>query len=399
MKIAIVSDLHLGYEKFEEDAYKQAKEALEAASVMADVILLPGDIFDKRSPRSESLAQAINIFRDLSKKGWNARIKEVKGRRIFTTVPVIAIPGTHERTTLGRENPLELLSLAGLLADVSEATAIIEKGNETIGIYGLGGLSEDRVREKLADPSIKPVPGVFNIFMFHQSIYELLPFSQDFIHFDDLPKGFDLYIDGHIHSKYEGKAHGKLFLIPGSTVITQLKDTEQESKGFILFDTITNQYEFININSRIFISKHVKLKDKSPSELTAECTSIIDEILAKNKNKPIIRLVLEGTLKENANKAINLRGITARYQNKAYVDIDSTRLLIPELEKSIQDLRENKLEGISIKELGMSILRAKLKEQKLDSKINSSTLFDLLSEHSSKKGKTTENIIKFFESN
>jgi len=399
VKIAIVSDLHLGYEKFEEDAYKQAKEALEAASVMADVILIPGDIFDKRAPKPDSLAQAINIFRELSKRKWNARIKEVKGRTIFTSVPIIAIPGTHERTTLGRENALELLSLAGLLADISEATAIVEKGNESIAVYGLGGLSEERVKEKLSDLNIKPVKGMFNAFIFHQSVYEILPFGQDLIHFDDLPKGFDLYIDGHVHDRYEGKAHGKPFLIPGSTVITQLKESEQKSKAFILFDTTTNSYKFVDINSRTFISKRIKIKDKSPEELSKECISAIEETLSKNHDKPIIRLVLEGTLKEGAGKGINMRSIVAKYTNRAYIDIDASRLTSPELEKSIEELRENKFEGVSIKELGMSILRSKLKEQKFDSKIEISALFDILSEPSSKKDKTIEKVLKFLESN
>ncbi|EQD59621.1 metallophosphoesterase, partial [mine drainage metagenome] len=74
-------------------------------------------------------------------------------------------------------------------------------------------------------------------FMLHQSIYEILPFDESFMHYDDLPKGFDLYVCGHIHSRVKATVNGKLFLIPGSTVLTQLKEGEQERKGFILFDT------------------------------------------------------------------------------------------------------------------------------------------------------------------
>ena len=39
MRIAIVSDLHIGYERFEADAFAQAKEALELAKTQADAIL------------------------------------------------------------------------------------------------------------------------------------------------------------------------------------------------------------------------------------------------------------------------------------------------------------------------------------------------------------------------
>ena len=38
MKLAILSDFHLGYEKTSEDSYLQAKEAIDAASEKADVL-------------------------------------------------------------------------------------------------------------------------------------------------------------------------------------------------------------------------------------------------------------------------------------------------------------------------------------------------------------------------
>ena len=236
MKLAIVSDLHIGHEKFAEDAINQAREAMELACSMSDAILLPGDIFDKRSPKPDVIAQAINLFRDISKKSWNAKVVSFSGKA-HTNIPVVAISGTHERTMEGKDNPLNLLALAGLLVDTSEATTIIEKGGEKVAVFGLGGLSEERVKEKLNELDPKPVQGAFNIFMFHQSVYELLPFNEDVIHYSDLPNGFDLYVCGHIHTRIEDTVHGKKLLIPGSTVLTQLKDGEQEPKGFIIYDT------------------------------------------------------------------------------------------------------------------------------------------------------------------
>ncbi|MDE1833554.1 MAG: metallophosphoesterase, partial [Candidatus Micrarchaeota archaeon] len=172
MKIAIVSDTHIGYERFAEDALSQATEALEKASQMADIILLPGDVFDRRAPRPDVIAQSINLFRELSRKKWQARVVDFNGRgtKCYTDVPVVAISGTHERTAEGKDNPLNLLGLAGLLVDTSEATTIIEKGDERVAIYGLGGISEERVRDKLTELDPKPVSGAFNVFMLHQSI-------------------------------------------------------------------------------------------------------------------------------------------------------------------------------------------------------------------------------------
>lgn len=139
MKLAIVSDLHIGYERFYEDAYIQAKEALDMASMAADAVLLPGDIFDRRNPKPEVMAQAVNLFRDLKEKKWNARVSEfrsTRGVKAYTDVPIIAIPGTHERTMEGRENPISVLALAGLLVDTSEATSILEKNGEKVSEIG-----------------------------------------------------------------------------------------------------------------------------------------------------------------------------------------------------------------------------------------------------------------------
>ena len=239
MKIAIVSDLHIGYERFRQDALRQAKMALEKAIGIADAILVPGDIFDKRAPKPDVIAEAINLFRDLRDSNTlGSEIAEFRGQgSIYTKFPIIAVPGTHERTAAGKENPLALLSLAGLLADTSESTTIIRKGDERVAVFGLGGVPEEQVKSELLRLKPSPVPGAFNIFMFHQSIYEILPFNDSFIHYDDLPDGFDLYVCGHIHNRIEATVHGKPFLIPGSTVLTQLKDKEQERKGFIVFDT------------------------------------------------------------------------------------------------------------------------------------------------------------------
>lgn len=393
MKIAIVSDLHIGYERFYEDAHRQAKEALEKAGEMADMILIPGDVFDKRAPKPEVIAQAINIFRELSRRHWKAKVvdfKSASGAKPHTDVPIIAIPGTHERTAEGKENVLQLLALAGLIVDASEATCVVEKDGEKVAVFGLGGISEERVMEILVRLNPKPVPGMFNIFMMHQSTYELLPFSEDFIHQKDLPDGFDLYVNGHIHSRVESVVHGKKFLIPGSTVLTQLKDNEQEEKGFILFDTKDSTYKFVPIKSRPFFAVHIKLDDASPKDVTQKCESEIEKALAKHRDMPIIKIYLEGTLQKGFNISdMPVRNIIQRFSGKSYLEIDSSKMKSPETEKSVEQLRSGMVHGMTIKELGMSTFVSKLKEQKLDDSFDAGMLFEILS---SDKGK--EKVVK-----
>lgn len=398
MKIAIVSDMHIGYERFSEDAIRQATAALELANKVADAVIIPGDVFDKRAPKPDVIAQAINLFREISAKRWNAKVVEFRGRTgRFCDSPVVAISGTHERTAAGKDNALNLLGLAGLLVDTSEATTIIEKDGEKVAVFGFGGISEERVRDQLVALEPKPVEGMFSIFMFHQSVYEILPFSDEFIRYDELPKGFDLYVDGHIHSRVEHKVHGKPFLIPGSTVLTQLKDGEQAAKGFYLFDTMDKSYEFVEIESRPFIVKELSFKDASPKDVKDRCESAIEEACKGRKN-PIIRLRLIGNIGGGfGGTDMPLQMLINKYSDRLVLDLDSSKLVDVKLEKGIEEVRSSKEGGSTVKEMGMNMLISKLKEEKLDERVRVTEMFNVLGADS-KKEKVLAEAMELLES-
>ena len=397
MKIAIVSDLHIGYERFRQDALRQAKMALEKAMGMADAILIPGDIFDKRAPKPDVIAEAINLFRDL-KDAYkpSSEISEFRGTgKIYTKIPIIAVPGTHERTAAGKENPLTLLSLAGLLADTSESTTIIQKGDEKVAIFGLGGVPEEQVKSELQRLSPSPVAGAFNIFMFHQSIYEILPFNESFIHYDDLPEGYDLYVCGHIHNSIEATVHGKPFLIPGSTVLTQLKDKEQGKKGFIIFDTLSQMHEFVEIASRDFVLENVEVERSSASDVASSIRKAVEKA-ASGHDSPVVRVVVSGTLEKGSEPSdIALQKLVSEFSGRAEIEIDMSSLESEGLGESIEQIRSGRLGTMSIKELGMALLQERLKEEGYSGKIDSQTLFSVLSE--SKKEEAIKAVLELLE--
>ncbi len=390
MKIAIVSDMHFGYERFYEDSFTQAEKALAMASSMADMILIPGDVFDKRFPKPDVLARGMRIFSELSNREWKAKVVSytnlLNGKeKNHTTIPIVAVSGTHERVAEGKENALMLLGIAGMLVDTSESVTVVEMDGEKVAVFGLGGTSEERVKPLLESLDPKPVSGAFNIFMFHQSTYELLPFSDEFIREEELPNGYDLYVDGHIHSRVERKVHGKPFLIPGSTVLTQLKDGEQESKGFILFDTSTGRHEFVQIGSRQLAVRKIEVKDAKPKAIEEKCEEEIEEVLEKSSGKPVIRIVLEGTI-ANGFTIVDMpvRQVMQRYAGKAYMSMDVSGLKSVESERSMEELRANRSGNQSIRELGASMLNAKLKEQKFTDSIDAIALFNMLTSEGNK---------------
>ncbi len=401
MKIGILSDFHLGYERFFDDAYTQAREAIERASELADMLIIPGDIFDYRKPEPEVMAQAVEIFRDVSQKNYDAKVVEYTGKRLYTDKPIIAIPGTHERRAEDSIDSVDVLHLAGLLVEVNKSKAVVQKGDERVSVYGLGGIAEERFKAALKDLDLNLNKNEFNIFMIHQTLYELLPFSEEFTHIEELPEGFDLYVNGHIHNRLELKCHGKEFLIPGSTVLTQLKGVEQEEKGFIIYDTKTGTHEFYKINSRHFSLIKINIEGKEPKTINESIQLAIENEIKNNKTnkKPIIKVEITGKLKEGFKPIdINLGQISSD-NNEAIVEITKNNVEQISNSKEVEDLRNGNLENISIKDFGIAVFLEKLSNSKYSLDANPSKLFDILSSEDKKEVIIKNAMDEIFSSN
>jgi len=64
MQISILSDFHFGYgwnTRLEDDSFQNAKEALSKC-LDSDLILIAGDIFDSRNPRTETWAKTLKVY-------------------------------------------------------------------------------------------------------------------------------------------------------------------------------------------------------------------------------------------------------------------------------------------------------------------------------------------------
>lgn len=387
MLLAILSDFHLGYDRFHDDAYSQAREALESAVSLADALLIPGDLFDVRAPKPEVLAEAINLFRGISKREWGARVERVESEsKAYTGVPAIAIPGTHERRAKGAEDPVNLLALAGMLIDVNDGFAVLEKGGERVAVYGMGGVPEEHFAEAIKKLDPRPVDGCFNVFMFHQSTHELLPFDSGCASFEDLPKGFDLYVDGHIHNRVEMSVHGKPFLIPGSTVLTQLKESEQEEKGFYLYDTAANKYSFRKIKSRRFSVVKVSAEGMTPDELSRTVREKVESVIGSAGDRPIIKVEIIGATKSGFKSIdFDFGGIASSYKDSATVEISKSKLESVAEDGEVDALRKGSLENMSVKDYGLGIFVEKLRQNGYSLGVGPSEMFDLLSSEANKE--------------
>ncbi|VVB58247.1 DNA double-strand break repair protein Mre11 [Candidatus Anstonella stagnisolia] len=357
MIIGIVSDTHFGFSRFENDAYEQGRQAILEAAKQCDLLLLPGDIFDIRIAKPETIAQVAGILLEAGKILGEKECAKHSGSR--SIVPIIAIHGTHERRPHELVNPIQLMESAGLLADVHNSTLLFEKNKEKIAISGIGGVPDDLAKTALESMKCAPSSSAFNIFMLHQSFSEMIPSGEEMLSLDDLPQGFDLYICGHLHKRAFLK--NDTILIPGSTVITQLREEEQEEKGYVLYDTAEKRAKFVPIDSRPFFFREIKLENANAQ---AAKEAIEDEISRANSSAggkaPLIKIKVSGTLANGLSPADVRIGA---FGENIFIE---TAFSAPDLKEKLQSIRSKHEEKLSAAEYGMKMLRDKLVEAKIE---------------------------------
>lgn len=334
MRIGVVSDNHLGYPRFEEDSYVQAEEALTDASGKCDVIINAGDVFDTRIPKLETLQKGIEIF------------KKVK-------IPVYAIYGNHERRTKEMTNPVELLLSADVIKYLHGNSKVFEKNGEKIQILGIGNIP-DRYAKEAVDSAVKkfvPEEGAYKILILHQTISEVLKTDGEELsleYLENLP--FDLIINGHIHKRME-KLGGKV-LMPGSTVITQLKKDETEPKGYYIHDTKTKKSEFVPIKCREFFHEEMEFENASEEDVRKKVRGRIEELKARNKDA-VVLIKVKGTLKEG------LLSSDIALEEQDYVFI-MNELNATDIKTKLDKIRKFRDEKLSVKDIAVAELEKRL---------------------------------------
>ena len=371
MKIAIVGDFHLGYPRFYEDSFSQAEEAFRKACDAADLIVLVGDIFDTKTPKLEVIERALRIFGIAKRKKWGAKAEGED------SIPVVAIHGTHERRQKDSVNAIQMVEAAGPWKNIHNRKIVFGFGSERVAIQGLGGVPEEYAAVAMKAAGFKPESGAFNILVFHQSIEGLIAGGGEMLDLEDLPPGFDIYACGHMHKNHSRKAGSGELIIPGSTVVTQMRKDESGKKGFVIFDTKTRKHEFVEINSRPFFFQELELKDASGEQVRAGVRREVEELLSKAGGKPIIKIKVIGTLAKGL-KPSDVGRLEGEFSEKAFLSVD-VGLEEQALAKSLELLRDIRGKKLSVRGMGLEILKKKLAEAKCKVE-NPESLFDSLAE-------------------
>ena len=342
MKIVHCSDLHLGKrfsgnKDYVKKRYMDFFNAFSAfvdkvEEIKPDVCLIAGDIFDKREINPDILSKTEYLFKRLK----NNVKKEI-----------IAIEGNHDNSKILEESWLEYLQEQNILKVFYYNKDFEEKNYlkiDDINFYPVGypGFMIDEALTKL---SKKLNPQEKNIVIVHTGISgstNTLPglVSTSIL---DLFKDKAIYIaGGHIHSFTTYPKEKPYFFVSGSLEFSNVQNEKSDKKGFILFDTDTLNYEFIELEHRKRIKKDFSYTNFSNLEnefenfvkelnLTGEEILVISVSL--NNNDYINTENLENIAEKNG--ALKTHILIKNILNIGADEENNSDLSIDELEKNL----------------------------------------------------------------
>lgn len=342
MKIVHCSDLHLG-KRFSGNKDYVKKRYMDFFNAFAtfidkveeikpDVCLIAGDIFDKKEINPDILSKTEYLFK---------RLKDNVKKDL------IAIEGNHDNSRILEESWLEYLQEQNILKVFYYNKDFEEKNYlkiDDINFYLVGypGFMIDEALTKLSE---KLNPQEKNIVVVHTGISgstDTLPglVSTSIL---DLFKDKAIYIaGGHIHSFTTYPKEKPYFFVSGSLEFSNVQNEKSDKKGFILFDTDTLNYEFIELEHRKRIKKDFSYSNFSNLEnefenfvkelnLTGEEILVISVSL--NNNDYINTENLENIAEKNG--ALKTYILIKNILNIGASEENNSDLSIDELEKNL----------------------------------------------------------------
>ena len=344
MKIVHCSDLHLG-KRFSGNKDYVKKRYMDFFNAFAtfvdkveeikpDVCLIAGDIFDKKEINPDILSKTEYLFKKLKDN-----VKK----------DIIAIEGNHDNSRILEESWLEYLQEQNILKVFYYNKDFEEKNYlkiDDINFYPVGypGFMIDEALTKLSE---KLNPQEKNIVVVHTGISgstNTLPglVSTSIL---DLFKNKAIYIaGGHIHSFTTYPKEKPYFFVSGSLEFSNVQNEKSDKKGFVLFDTDTLNYEFIELEHRKRIKKDFSYSNFSNLEIefenfVKELNLTGEEILvisvSLNNNDYINTENLENIAEKNG--ALKTHILIKNILNIGASEENNSDLSIDELEKNIID--------------------------------------------------------------
>lgn len=290
---AHLADLHLGgwREKTLTElnfiTFQQAISKVIEKNV--EFCIFAGDIFNSAMPPLDLVHKVVNEL---------MRLKQAE-------IPLYVIGGSHDYSATGKSF-LDLLESARVFTNVAKWKYVDKEEvelewtwhNDNIMLGGIIGKKNGLEKVFYKNISSQELPkNVYKIFVFHTTLNDLKPdFMKAYkteVTSNYLPKGFDFYAGGHVHTYIEANYDKGKLTYPGPLFPNSVSELKRETPAFNIchFDgektTISREfldtYDFETIYFEANMHKPLELKDK-----------ILDEIEQRNIEDKIILLEIGG---------------------------------------------------------------------------------------------------------
>lgn len=367
MKFAHMSDIHLGFQKqenlqrIEQTIFEKALD--ECIKRKVDFILMSGDLFHVNIPEMRVQKFAFSKFKQVSEHG----------------IPIYAVYGSHDFSPVSN-SVIDLLNEIGYITKV---TRTLESDNKIIldfvkdpktgvkitGFPGLKAGKDEIYYQNLDRETLESEPG-FKIFLFHGGIKELKTetgVETDFMPLSSLPKGFDYYAGGHMHSHLHQEYKDYDHVVYSGTIFSGYHtDLEENAKGkkrgivFVEFEDKIKNIEFFPIENTEYELIEIDADLKRASTINLELLEQIKKIEPKNK---IVIIKVYGELSEGKTTDIDFTKIKEELIQKQVLDIKINRNHLTSKEYKII-----KAAGIGKDEIEINIFKENIGEIRIDQK-------------------------------
>lgn len=276
MRIAHISDTHLGYRQYqlderENDFYEAFNEAIEKAiEERVDVLIHSGDLFNSSTPP----VKALYVFKNA--------LRKVNGK-----MKVYTVLGDHDTPKRRGMPPHKLFDIRVLGAGKLEWEEV--DGVLIAGISNLRGRSIALLKEELKKFDAIAEKYKKSVLVAHQAIEKHLPYEGAYeLKEDNLPRRATYYAFGHIHNRHTERFGDGYIAYAGSTEINrtyEISSWSRKGKGFYIVDLEEDDAVIHEIN--------LDIRPQIEMELAAEKIGDVLNYVNYLK-KPIIHVTVKG---------------------------------------------------------------------------------------------------------
>ena len=368
---AHISDCHLGFQK-QEKLQEMEQEIFESVLNLClkkkvNFILISGDLFHNSLPEMRVTRYAFRKFKELYEKN----------------IPVYAVYGSHDSSP-GSNSVIDLLTDVGYL---KKATMVKDSDEDKISldfikdpatgakIVGLPGRTaglEKKYYEILDRESLSDEDG-FKVFLFHSGIDELRSKAtpeMDSMPLSLLPKNFDYYAGGHVHTKSieDGYEEYGTITYPGTLFAGHHSDLEASAKktprGFFIvsFDKKVNDVKFVTMKKAEFELIDLNTDGMSSSKARSELEKQIEKI---DPNEKIVFIKIRGELSSGRTSEIDFGKIGENLRSRGSVEVKINQRQFSSKEYNITPARGSDRDDITKNTFNENIGQVKIKQQEL----------------------------------